>query len=380
MSLRDRSFLRAFLAMVGTIIGAGVFGLPAAFVRLGFIPASILFACLTLAVLATHLILTEQLLATRERHRLAGLARRGLGEFAFRITSLTYPLGIIAANYAYLLLGGEFLEVLARGAGLILPVAIWQVLFWIGVACTITFGLKAMMLVDGWLVPLKMVVLGVAVLLAIPSIDPAQAFTANWAEWHLPFGIFLFSVTGISAVGEAVELSGRRRKTAFLAVAAGTLVSAVLSWLFGASIFLAARGYPVRHAADIASVFPTAVWWVVPLLGFLAVATAYITTAHDLRATFELDQKWKPWAAKGVAMFAPLALLAVLSRDFLSALGFIGSVLIGINGLVIAALGYKAMFRHRDHFRHLVGTGLCAILIGIFAFGIVQQVFTRTSL
>lgn len=380
MFLRDRSFLRAFLAIVGTIIGAGVFALPAAFVRLGFIPATVLFSILTLAVLATHLILTEQLLATRERHRLAGLARRGLGEFAYQVTALTYPLGIIAANYAYLILGGEFLEVLARGLGFELPVAIWQVLFWIVIACTIVLGLKAMSVVDGWLVPLKMVVLGVAVLLAVPSIDPAQAFTADWSEWHLPFGVFLFAVTGMSAIGEAVELSGRKRRIAFAAVTAGTLVSAFLSWLFGATIFLAARGYPVRNAADIASVFPSALWWVVPLLGFLAVATAYVTTAHDLRATFEFDQKWKPWVAKGVAMFSPLALLALLSRDFLSALGFIGAVLIGINGLVIAALGYKAMFRHRDHFRHLIGTAACALLIGIFAFGIVQQIFTRSSL
>ncbi len=380
MSLRDRSLLRAFLAMVGTIIGAGVFGLPAAFVRLGFIPASLLFGFLALVVTATHLILTEQLLATRERQRLAGLARRGLGEFAYRITSITYPLGIIAANYAYLILGGEFLQVLSRGLGLALPVAFWQVAFWIAIAFTISLGLKAMTAVDAWLVPLKMIVLVVAVLLATPLIDFQQAATATWSNWHLPFGVFLFTLSGISAVGEAVELAGRRRRTALLAVTGGTLVSAFLSWLFGATIFLAAGGYPVRDAADIASVFPSALWWVVPLLGFLAVATAYVTTAHDLRATFQFDQKWKPWFAKGVAMFSPLVLLAFLSRDFLSAIGFIGAIFIGINSLVIAALGYKAMFQHRDHFRHLVGTAGCALLMGVYAFGMMQQIFTRTSL
>jgi tyrosine-specific transport protein len=379
MSL-NRSFLRAFLAMVGTIIGAGVFGLPAAFVRLGFVPASLLFLALALVVTATHLILAEQLLATRERQRLAGLARRGLGEFAYHVTSVTYPLGIIASNYAYLILGGEFLAILSRGFGFAFPVAIWQFIFWIAVAVTIGIGIKAMTAVDAWLVPLKILVLIVAVLLAAPFVDVQQTTTAVWANWHLPFGIFLFTLSGVTAVGEAVELSGRKRKTAFTAVVSGSLVSAFLSWLFGATIFLAAAGFPIRDAADIASVFPSALWWVVPLLGFLAVATAYVTTANDLRSTFQFDQKWKPWVAKGVAIFSPLILLAVLSRDFLSAIGFIGAILIGVNSLTIAALGYKAMLRQRNHFLHIVGTAVCALLIGVYTFGIVQQIFTRTSL
>ncbi len=379
MSL-NRSFVRAFLAMVGTIIGAGVFGLPAAFVRLGFVPASLLFAGLALVVTATHLILTEQLLATGERQRLAGLARRGLGEFAYYVTSVTYPLGIIASNYAYLILGGEFLAILSRGFGFVFPVAIWQFVFWIAVAFTISVGIKAMTAVDAWLVPLKMLVLFVAVLLAAPFVDLQQASTAVWSNWHLPFGIFLFSLSGVTAVGEAVELSGRKRRTAFAAVVAGSLVSAFLSWLFGATIFLAAGGYPIRDAADIASVFPSALWWVVPLLGFLAVATAYVTTANDLRSTFQFDQKWKPWVAKGVTIFSPLILLAVLSRDFLSAIGFIGAIFIGVNSLTISALGYKAMLRHRGHFLHVAGTAGCALLIGVYTFGIVQQIFTRTSL
>lgn len=380
MSTTSRSFLRAFLAMVSTIIGAGVFGLPAAFVRLGFIPASLLFAVLALVVTATHLILAEQLLATRERQRLAGLARRGLGEFAYQVTSFTYPMGIIAANYAYLVLGGEFLAVLSRGLGFPIPVGIWQVVFWVAIAGTVSLGLKALAVVDSWLVPLKMLVLLVVVLLAGPLMDLEQVATASWVNWYLPFGIFLFTLSGVSAVGEAVELAGRRRGVSLSAVAIGTLVSALLSWMFGASIFLAARGFPVRNASDIASVFPSALWWVVPLLGFLAVATAYVTTAHDLRSTFQFDQKWKPWVAKSVALLSPLALLALLSRDFLSAIGFIGAIVIGINSLVIAALGYKAMFRHRDHARHLLGTAGCAVLMGVYVFGIVQQIFSRNTL
>lgn len=380
MSIRGRSFLRAFLVMVGTIIGAGIFGLPAAFARVGFIPGTVLFFFLALVVTATHLIMAEQLLATGERERLAGLARRGLGEFAYEVTSLTYPLGILAANFAYIILGGEFLAVMASGLGVQLPIALWQIAFWAGGALTVMFGLKMVARVESYATAALLLVIGGVLLLALPLIDMRQVATASWHDWHLPFGVFLFSLSGMSVVGEVVEMTTRRRRDTYLALIAGTLLSALVSWGFGVALFLAAHGDPIRNAADMVSVLPSHAAWIVPLLGFLAVATSYITTAQDLRVTFEYDHKWKPYVALAAALLTPLALLAVLSRDFLAIIGFIGSVFIGINGVVIAALGYKAFFRHRDYLRHVLGTAACALLIGVYVFGILQRLFSRTSL
>jgi uncharacterized membrane protein len=119
---------------------------------------------------------------------------------------------------------------------------------------------------------------------------------------------------------------------------------------------------------------------IVPVLGFLAVTTAYLITAEDLRVMFATDLKWKPAVASLVALLAPLCLLAVLSRNFLTTLSFVGAVLIGINGFTVCALGYKAMYRRRDHFWHLAGTIGCALLMGVYSFGIFQQLFTRQVL
>ncbi len=380
MSIRGRSFLRAFLAMVGTIIGAGIFGLPAAFTRVGFIPGTLLFFSLALVVTATHLILAEQMLATGQRLRLAGVARRGLGEFAYELTSITYPLGILAANYAYIILGGEFLSVMATGLGIELPVGVWQILFWVGGAVTVIFGLKMVARVESYATAALVVAIGIALFFAMPLVDIRQVATATWHDWHLPFGIFLFSLSGMTVVGEVVDITGRHRKDTYLALIAGTLFSAVLSWSFGVTLFFTAHGYPIRNAADIVSVLPSHAAWIVPLLGFLAVATSYITTAQDLRVTFEQDHAWKPRLALAVTLVTPLTLLAVLSRDFLSTIGFIGSVFIGINGVVIGALGYKALFHHRDYLRHVLGTAVCALLIGVYVFGILQRLLSRATL
>ena len=366
--------------MVGIIIGAGIFGLPAAFSLVGFIPATILFFVLATVVTLTHLILAELLLATRERHRLAGLALRGLGPVAYQIIGITYPLAIIGANYAYLVLGGEFLNLMAGAIGITLPVGAWQLLFWAGGVLTVLFGITFIAKVEGVLSTAKMFVLLVVLFIVLPKIDLALVPTGVWGSWYLPFGIILFSLSGLSGVGEVIEIAGRRRRDALAAVAGGTVLSAVLCWMFGAGVFLASHGYPIRDAADLVSVLPQGIGLIVPVLGFLAVTTAYLITAEDLRVMFATDLKWKPAVASLVALLAPLCLLAVLSRNFLTTLSFVGAVLIGINGFTVCALGYKAMYRRRDHFWHLAGTIGCALLMGVYSFGIFQQLFTRQVL
>jgi tyrosine-specific transport protein len=366
--------------MIGTIIGAGIFGLPAAFSVVGFLPGTILFFSLAIVVTLTHILFAAQLLATRDRQRLSGLARRGLGEFAFQLTAITYPLQIVAANYAYLLLGGEFLDVLARALGLSFPIPAWQLLFWVGGALTVLFGLKAVAKAETWMSSAKILVLLVAVLLTFPLATLSFDIHGTVTTWFLPFGVFLFTLSGLSGIGEVVEIAGRRASTAFAAVAIGTLVSAVLCWVFGVTLFFAAHGYPIRTAADLASILPAGTGLIIPLLGFLAVATAYIITAEDLRVTFMRDFSWKPGISIAIALGAPLCLLTVLSRDFLSTIGFIGAVFVGLNSLVICAIAYKAMFRLRSHVWHIIGTAVCAAMMGVYVFGILSHILARQSL
>jgi tyrosine-specific transport protein len=368
------------MAMVGTIIGAGIFGLPAAFSAVGFVPGTILFFFLTIVVLLTHLIFAEQLLATRERHRLSGMAQRGLGEFAFELTAVTYPLQILGANYAYLVLGGEFLDVLARAAGIHIPIEAWQLLFWIAGALTVLLGLKAIANAETVLSSIKIMALMLVVLLALPLVDVTLQSRSDWLTWFLPFGIFLFALSGVTGIGEVIDIAGRNRRAALWAVGGGTVLSAVLCWLFGVTLFFAAHGYPIRTAADLASVLPNGTGLIIPLLGFLAVAGAYLITAQDLRITFNRDLGWKPFYSNAVALLMPVVLLAVLTRDFLAAIGFVGAVLVGMNSLIVCALGYKAMFRKRDHVTHLAGTAICALLIGVYVFGILQYILSRQAL
>lgn len=366
--------------MVGTIIGAGIFGLPAAFAAVGFWQGSALFGLLALTSTLTHVLFAGLLLSEHKRMRLTGLVQRRLDPFFHVVAQITYPLQIFASLFAYIILGGEFISLLARAAGLSLPLGLWQLFFWIGGSATIIFGLKAVAQVNSLATTAKMLAILLAVAVAWPFVDGLYIRFDGWAHWYLPFGIFLYSLSGMSAVGETIDLVKRQKRTAIYAVALGSLLSASLSWLFGVGIFLAARGYPLRTVTDIISVLPSTWALLIPFLGLLSVMTAYLTMAEDVKETFDLDYKLNAKQATFIALSIPLMMLMFFSRDFLGVIGFIGSVFVSINGLMVCAMAFKAFEKVRRASSRLIRLFTVVMLSAIYLFGLIQRILFRESL
>lgn len=366
--------------MVGTIIGAGIFGLPAAFAAVGFWQGSTLFAVLAIASTVTHVLFAGLLLSENRRMRLTGLVERRLDPFFHTIAQITYPLQIFASLFAYIILGGEFFQVLGRAAGLNVPLGIWQFVFWVGGSATIFFGLKAVARVNSLATSAKMAAILLAVAVAWPLVDAVYMRFDGWSHWYLPFGVFLYALSGLSAVGETVELTKRNKSMAMSAVAVGSLLSAILSWLFGVGIFLAARGYPLHTIGDVISVLPSGWALLIPFLGLLSVMTAYLNMAEDLKETLDLDFHLNAKQAAVIALSVPVFMLLVFSRNFLATIGFIGSVFVGINGLMVCAMAFKSFEKERRASTRLIGLFVIVILSGVYLFGLIQRILFRESL
>jgi tyrosine-specific transport protein len=380
MNSRARSILVASLTMVGTIIGAGIFGLPAAFSAVGFWPGTALFWVLAGAAMTTHLLFAGMLLQENRRMRLTGLVRRHLDPFFHIVAEITYPLQVVASIFAYLILGGEFLSILARAAGISLPVGIWQMVFWLVGGVTVLFGLKAVARVNGLATSAKMATLLLAVVVAWPLVDLASVRLHGWGEWFLPFGIFLYALSGLPAVGETVEITKRNKREALWAVGIGSFVSALLSWMFGVVIYLAARGYPIHTISEVVSVLPSGWALLIPFLGLLSVSTAYLIMAEDLKETLDLDFKLNAKQSVAIALGLPLLLLLAVSRDFLATIGFIGSVFVSLNGLMICAMAFKSFERQRRASTRLLGLFVIVLLAAVYLFGLFQRILFRETL
>lgn len=329
--------MRGIMAMLGTIIGAGVFGLPAMFVRVGLWPGTILYVLLSVLMVAVHLLYVDVILARREKMRLVGYARAELGRVGGWIAAISYPIQIIGVNILYILLGGAFLFILASKIGVGVASFFWVVLFWLAGSFVVRHGLRMVAAVEVFATWILVGCL-VAVIGFVGTSVSAVGAPAAWGSFLAPFGIFLFSLSGLPVIPEIVDIVGRSRPRALRAVAIGTLCAAFLSWGFGA-LMAHVGGVGIGTGLEgMIGLLPGAWQWLLPLVGFLAVATSYLTTAEDLRATFHMDFALSDRMSAGIALVVPMFGLLLIRPDFLSLLDSLGTIFSTLSASLVAAM------------------------------------------
>jgi amino acid permease len=379
MRTRGQHRLHATLALVGTIIGAGVFGVPAMIGEWGVIPATIGFWVIALAVLATHLLYAEAILRHRVKARLSGHAGYFLGPIGAVAGGFSETLQIFGSNLAYIILGGGFLTILAGSVGIHAPVLFWQVLFSLGGIATVLSGLGWVSRIGAFftwsLVSVMLLIIGI-------SLGKLDLGLITFIPSHVgiePYGVFLFALFGLNAVPEMVELVDGRRDDLMKSVVRASLSAAALIYLFGVSAWLASSGTLGREPTDLIRILPAGVALLIPLFGFLAVSTPYLMTAYELGSMFRLDFHLPSPIAWAVALGVPITLLFMTSRDFLGTIGLVGSVFGAGSAIVAVQSGRIALVRSGASrpgsrlwkWRHVVPR----LLIGFYVLGGLSWLF-----
>ncbi|MBP7133786.1 hypothetical protein KBA73_01080 [Patescibacteria group bacterium] len=372
MARENRSFLRAMLAMTGTIVGAGVFGLPAVFHHIGLFWGTVLYVGLACVVAAMHLLYVEIHLVTEHSYRLGGFAKRILGPLFGTITSITYPVHIMGTNLIYILLGGAFVASLLQAAQSGFSVMLVQICYWAVVALMVYKGLRSMAkweAIATWILIALLFVVSVMGLYSGWHSAPQLMFAWNGAK--IPLGILLFSLTGLPAVGEVVELVNRDRLKAYRAVVGGTLLAAALSWFFGITWAMAL--YPL-DATAIGVQIPTvmrSVAWLVPLVGFFAIITSHLTSATDLMAIFQRDHGWKKHYAWAGAVMPPIILFFLVRQNVLVLMDAMGGVFSAFNAAMVCLMALTLAIRSPQRSNWLIGVS--ALISGALFIAVIIQ-------
>jgi amino acid permease len=348
MSLAGRTILRSVLTLIGTIIGAGLFGIPAVFQQTGIFVGTILFSLVALLLLATHLLFIDVISRELERHRLPGYIGNALGHWAKSLAVLTHSFQLMGAGLAYVILGGEFLAIIAAHIGFSDHVLVWQILFWMMGGFIMLRGFKFLLRIEAWMTSLLIIVMLVTIVLGLSQAHPVvwdQSF--GWSQSIRIAGVFVFALSGLTFLPEIYEIDGRHRSWARRSVIGGFAIAAILTWLFGFAVYSALGNGSISSPAVLTQLFPPAWWWVIPLLGFLAVTNLFVTTTFNLQTTYVVDFYASRITAWIITLGAPLALLFLSGRNFFSIIGTIGSLFGATNGLLIAASAAAVMRRSR---------------------------------
>ena len=326
-------------SLIGTIIGAGVFGIPYIVARSGVLTSFFYFLILGFLVLFLHLFFGEIILRTKEKHRLVGYAEKYLGKKAKILVTISVVFGTVGALLAYIILGGSFLKIIFP-----FPFSSFQLslILWAILSFFVFWGIKS-------IAPFELLMnIGLfgafflIFLLCFPKIESSNFVLVDKNYLFLPFGVFLFSLVGWNAVPEVERILVKKKnlkKVIFWAI----LISTVFYFLFGLIIsgvtgfqttkepFLGLLPFLGRKIIVLGGIF-----------GLLAVSTSFLILANYLKNTLFLDYKMNYFIAFLVACFFPLILFLIGIRGFITIIAFVGTFVGLIEGMIITLCYQKA--------------------------------------
>jgi amino acid permease len=326
--------------LAATTIGAGMFALPAVFLRAGWGMGMLYLIVLGVLMAASHLIYWKTLDVQGGSGGIVGLARRLYGPVGYGAAFLAVVGGLLLALVVYLILGVEFIRLIVPNADY-LPMLLF---FWVVSSLPLLGSARRLYRVE---------LIGAAFLGAIIVLI---FFTAEWTRGFgqapvfddrfgfLPFGPVLFSLAAWTAVGpmrEQERLSGEK-SVASPAILWGTAVSAALYALFVLGIFGSAAAITEDTISGLSNL-PPAKLALLGALGVFALWTSYLPISAEIRNALERDVGLGSAAARALVIALPLALLFFGLSSFLNAVALAGGVFVSLQYLFILALGRRTL-------------------------------------
>ena len=348
MNPMNRNFLFATNLLANTIIGAGIFSLPFVFNVVG-LGNGILYLIFFVAVYcAIHLMYARILQEGEPNHRFAYFAEKYLGKRFGGAVAYLVVVELLLVLTVYLILAPSFFGILFGiwGSAAIL-------LFWAVSSLFIFVDLERL----GWVATLSVFSI-VAIVAVVFQHSLAYEFTGHLFNklsvfaFMLPFGPLLFALNGRPGISKMVDLwrASKETKKAFTlrsAVLTGTLISAAVYLFFVVSVL---RITPTPTEDAVSGLSLSISPWITVLLGaigLLAIWTSYFMIGANVRDILREDIRFSRITSAFFVLFVPLALYFLGVSQFIKAIGFVGGVLLSLEGIFIVMMWRRAFPKNK---------------------------------
>jgi len=376
--MKDKKFFFAISILLGTIVGAGIFGIPHVIARSGIIPGFFYLLILGGAVLLIHLFFGEIVLRTKEKHRLVGYAQKYLGNWGRILITISTILGLTGALLAYIILSGDFLKIIF--SFLNLPSFYFSLMFWAILSYFIFRGIKLIAPAELFMNIAFFFIIFLIFCFALPKLNLQNFTLINFEHIFLPYGVILFSLVGwmavpiISETFKSLEARKNLKKVIILAIS----IVIFLYFLFA----LAVIGVSGKNTT------PEAFQGLLPylgqkiiifgaLFGIFAIVTSFLILGNYFKNTLFYDYKIPRRISASIACGLPFILFLIGFREFIEVIGFVGTIIGVIEGGTIILIFKKAKFlgNRCPEYSLKIPSILLYFLIAIFILGAVSQVF-----
>ncbi len=378
---RDWSLLTAAALLIGTVIGAGILGIPYVVAKAGFWYGVLLVLGLGVVYVFLHLFLGEIILRTKEQYQLTGYAGKYLGPLGKKVMTFSLLISLYGALIAYIIGSGETLYYVFK----IGSPSVWSILFFLIAAGIIYQGIKAAGKTE---MLLTLFLIGTVLGIGIFSFERIhlQEFTFfHPAFFFFPYGVILFAYHGTAAVPEMQEALGKKKKYLKMAVLLGSGIPIIIYLLFTFVVvgLIGLENFellaPNQRIATVALGIYSH-----PLLGLLAnifatlaMFTSYLTISLALRGIYEYDYNISKRVAFSLTVLVPLIIALLGLTSFITILMVTGTLIGGLEGSLIVLMYWKAKkngdrnpeYSLKAHY--FIGS----ILLFFFIIGIIYQLW-----
>lgn len=365
--MRNRTF-RAIAVLVGTVIGAGIFGIPYVVSQIGFIPGIFYLLILGFLILLLNLIYGEVILRTPGDHQLTGYGEIYLGKLGKILATLAIFITAYGALLAYLIKTGEFLALIFNSPSPVL----FSLLFFVFASSAVFFGLKSVSFLGAVLVILLLSLISLIAILGVGQINVNHFAGANFSSIFLPYGVILFALFGSSVIPEMEEILRDEHKNLKKSIITGSLIPFFVYLLFTTVVVGICGSLTSDDAvAGLAYFLPS---WIVNLgaiLGVLTMSSSYLILGYVLREVWFRDFGIPKSFAFLLACFPSLILFLFGAKSFIEVLGITGSLMGGLTGILIILMFLRAkkMGKRKPAYSLKLPFFLILILIIIFLLG-----------
>jgi len=378
--MAKKEVLEAIATLVGTVIGAGVLGIPYVVASAGFLTGLLDILVLGVVVMVLYLFYGEVVLRTKGVHQLTGYAEKYLGKIGKLGAVVSMTLGVYGALIAYVIGVGASLSALFGG-----PSFVFSILFIVVGSVVVYTGLKAIKSSE---LVLSIIIIGTVLLisfLAFGKVESGNVAAFDLKYVFLPYGVILFAYLGTAAIPEMREELAGNEKMLKRAIIIGMAIPILLYALFSFIVVgvvglqgfgglaeneriatIALGSFVGNHLAVLGNVFAVAAM----IASFLALGLA-------LMEMFMYDYKYSKHKAFFLTMAVPVVVGLADLTDFIQIIGISGVITGCLNGCIIVLMLWSAKQKGNRKPEYSISKSVVIglILMLVLIMGVVHKLF-----
>ncbi|MAF34288.1 hypothetical protein CMO91_00410 [Candidatus Woesearchaeota archaeon] len=320
--------------LVGTIIGAGILGIPYVTAKSGTMVGLAWIVLLGLVFLAVNLCFGEVITRTKGHHHIVALCGRYLGRYGKLAMAVSFLVGTYGALVAYTIGEGEVLAQL-------LPLTELQasMAFYVLASLVVLGGMRWFERFESFFVMLLLAVVGITIVVGLPYASEAN-LTPMSEHWFLPYGVIVFAYMGMGILPDVRQATGKRLFKQ--AIVWGSVIPMAVYAAF-ALIVVAITGGATTQVATVGVGKVLGPLGVFVLNGFavLAMATSFAGLGFALREIM-LEAGYSKVKSALLTFGVPLLIFFGANEGFVRTLDLAGTVSGGLAGILIMAMFVRA--------------------------------------